>query len=70
MDKKSSVSSALEHLFDWLLIGAGLFIVRVLTWDAVLGKIFCILYAVILFIILGLLIKALYSEYCSRESKH
>lgn len=55
----ASTQEALGHLFDWILIGFLLYVLRVISWGSTLGKVFCIFYGAILLLCVYLLLRSL-----------
>ena len=50
---------ALGHLLDWILIGLGLYVLKVISWESTLSIIISLSYWVILLVCVYLLVRSL-----------
>ena len=59
-DRKYTLTSeTLGHLLDWILIGLGLYVLKVISWGSTLSIIISISYGVILLVCVYLLVRSL-----------
>lgn len=57
--KYISTREALGHLLDWILIGFGLYVLKVISWGSTLSIIISLSYGVILLVCVYLLVRSL-----------
>lgn len=57
--KYISTREALGHLLDWMLIGLGLYVLKVISWGSTLSIIISLSYGVILLVCIYLLVRSL-----------
>ncbi len=57
--KYISTREALGHLLDWILIGLGLYVLKVISWGSTLSIIISLSYGVILLVCIYLLVRSL-----------
>ena len=51
--------AALGHLLDWILIGLGLYVLKVISWGSTLSIVISLSYGVILLVCIYLLVRSL-----------
>lgn len=57
--KYISTREALGHLLDWILIGFGLYVLKVISWGSTLSIIISLSYGIILLVCIYLLVRSL-----------